>query len=162
MEEFRQKWAIVALLEDIKDGAVFHYTEFPLHITLAGVFAIDKNGLWLAEGLTNLLTEQKMFEVHTDKKDAFGPNKDVAVMKIVKTQELIGLYNMIHEWLLESGAIYHEPEYQGNNYLPHSTFQKSSLLNENETREIKSVSIIDLFPNGDGYQRKVFKTIELK
>ncbi len=162
MEKFTQKWAIIALLEDIQDGAEFYHTDFPLHITLAGVFAIDKNGLWLAEGLNNLLTDQKMFDVQADKKDMFGPNKDVQVMKVMKTPELLSMYNKLHKWLLESGAIYNESRYQGDGYLPHSTFQKSGLLNENEVRQIKSVSIIDLFPNGDGYQRKVFKTIDLK
>jgi 2'-5' RNA ligase len=162
MEKLTQKWAIIALLKDIQDGTGFYYTDFPLHITLAGVFAINKSGLWLIESLTNLLTDQKTFDVQTDKKDMFGPNKDVAVMKIVKSPELVSFYDKIHKWLLESGAIYNEPQYQGDDYLPHSTFQKSSSLNENETLQIKYVSIIDLFPNGDGYQRKVFKTIELK
>ncbi len=162
MEKFTQKWAIIALLEDVHDGTEFYYTEFPLHITVAGVFAIDKNGTWLAQGLTDLLADQKIFEVRTDKKDMFGPNKDVAVMKIVKTPELISLYNKIHKWLLKSGAIYNEPQYQGDGYLPHSTFQKSGILNENEIWQIKSVSLIDLFPNNDGHRRKVLKTIDLK
>ncbi len=162
MEDLTQKWAIIALMENVQDGAEFYYTDFPLHITLAGVFAINKKGLWLAERLTNLLMDQKTFKIQTGKKDMFGPNKDVAVMKIMKSPELLGMYNKIHSWLLESGAIYNEPQYQGYGYLPHSTFQKSGLLNENEVRQIKSVSIIDLFPNGDGYKRKVFKTIELK
>jgi 2'-5' RNA ligase len=162
MEEFTQKWAIIALLEDVRDGATFYYTDFPLHITLAGVFAINKDGSWLAEGLSDLLTGQKRFEVQADKKDMFGPHKDVAVMKIAKTPELTSLYSKIHQWLLESGARYNEPQYQGSNYLPHSTFQKSGLLHEDETRQIKSVSIIDLFPNGDGHQRKICKTIKFE
>lgn len=162
MEAFTQKWAIIAMLEAVPDGVEFYHTDFPLHITLAGVFAIDKNGPWLAEGLSDLLTDQEMFDVQADKKDMFGPNKDVPVMRIIKTPELLSMYGKIHRWLLESGAIYNEPRYQGDGYLPHSTFQKSGVLNENEVRQIKSVSIIDLFPNGDGYQRKVFKTVELR
>jgi 2'-5' RNA ligase len=162
MEKFTQKWAVIALLEEVDEGSEFYYTDFPLHVTLAGVFKIDQEGSWLAKELVDILAGQKAFSVTTDIKDMFGPNKDVAVMKIVKTPELMDLYSKIHNWLLASGAIYNEPEYQGAGYLPHSTFQKSDLLKEGEIKHIKSISIIDLFPNGDGYQRKVFKTIELE
>jgi len=91
----------------------------------------------------------------------FGPNEDIAVMKIEKTSELMELYSKIHGRLLESGAVYNEPNYQGVGFLPHSTIQKSGKLITGQKANIDSVSIIDLFPNGDGCQRKVFKAIEL-
>ncbi len=160
MEKPTQKWGIIALLEDIQDGAEFHYTEFPLHITLAGVFSIGLNGETLTNELADLLVDQKIIEVKSDKKDMFGPNRDVEVMKMERSPELLNLYNKIHSWLLVSGAVYNDPQYQGDGYLPHSAFQKNGFLNENEIREIRSVSIIDLFPNSDGYKRKVFRTIK--
>ena len=44
MEKLTQKWAVLSLLEDMGEGAVFRYTDFPLHLTLAGVFAAEKTG----------------------------------------------------------------------------------------------------------------------
>lgn len=161
MSKFTQKWAIIALLEEIPDGTEFYYTDYPLHMTIAGVFELDKSGLWLSENLTRLLINQKEFDIKAGAEDHFGPDKDIQVMKIIESPELLKFYNKIHNWLLSYGAIYNEPQYQGEGYLPHSTFQKSGRLNEGEIRHIKSVSIVDLFPNNDGHRRKIFKTIEL-
>jgi len=44
MQKFTQKWAIIALLENTNEGAEFYFTDFPLHLTVAGVFKIDHDG----------------------------------------------------------------------------------------------------------------------
>ena len=161
METFTQKWAIISLLEDAKEGDEFYYTDFPLHVTLAGVFAVDKKGQQLASELAELLHNQHPVEIEADEKDMFGPKQDIPVMKVRKTSALMDLYKLIHEWLEDSGARYNAPQYQGEGYLPHSTFQKSGSLAQGEKRTLRSVSLIDLYPNNDGYQRKIFTTIEL-
>lgn len=161
METFKQKWAIISLLEDVDEGTEFYYTDFPLHLTLAGVFASDRNGQQLTEGLKGLLSTRSPFEIEANEKDMFGPEKNIAVIRIVKTPELMDLYQHIYTWLNGLGAIYNSPEYQGDGYLPHSTFQKTSYLKVGEKRVLSSVSLIDLFPNNDGYRRKIYKTIKL-
>lgn len=161
MKEYTQKWAIVSLLEDIKEGSEFHYTDFPLHMTLAGVFSINKNGQQLVNELTELLRRQHSLEIEAEKKDMFGPEKNIAVMRIKKTPELLKLYELIYRWLENSGAKYNSPEYQGDGYLPHSTFRKSGSLSQGEKRIVGSISLIDLSPENDAYKRKIFKTIEL-
>ncbi len=162
MEKFSQKWAVVALLDSVAEGSEFYFTDIPLHVTLAGVFKIDYNGIKLSEELSELISDQEPFTITVGERDMFGPAEDVSVMRIIKSPELLALYNKIHTWLVQSGAEYNEPHYEGLNFLPHSTVQKSALLHTGEVKHIKSVSIIDLLPNGDGYQRKVFKTIHFK
>lgn len=160
-ELFTQKWAIVSLLEDVDESAEFHYAEFPLHVTLAGVFATSKTGQELAAELAELLEDQEPIAIKATRKDLFGPNKNIAVMRIEKRPELLRLHRIIYDWLEKSGVIYNMPEHQGEGYLPHSTFQKSGRLIDGEERLLTSVSLIDLYPNGNGYQRKIAKTIEL-
>ncbi|OGL30528.1 hypothetical protein A3F37_01500 [Candidatus Saccharibacteria bacterium RIFCSPHIGHO2_12_FULL_41_12] len=162
MEKFTQKWAIIVLFENVTEGFRFYYTSSPLHLTLAGVFKIDHDGVWMSNQLASLLSDQSRFLIVAHKKAMFDKNKEVAVMKIKKTDELMELYQKIYNWLEKSEAIYNEPQYQGEGYLPHSTFQKSGKLQAGQKVWVKSVSIIDLFPDGDGYQRKIFKTIDLK
>jgi len=162
MEKFTQKWAIISLLEHAREGSVFVHTDFPLHVTLAGVFSIEKTGQELVDELKQILAKRSSVELEADEKAMFGPNKDIAVMKVKKTAGLMSLYIGIHEWLKNAGVTYNSPEYQGDGYLPHSTFQKTALLKPGEKRLLKSVSLIDLFPNNDGYQRKIFKTIDLQ
>lgn len=161
MEAFTQKWAIISLLEQVEDGTEFHYTDSPLHVTFAGVFAAPVDGNKLVAGLVNILAEQKSVEIQADKMDMFGPNKDIPVMKIKKGAALMALYGVIYMWLDKSEVKYNSPEYQGKGYQPHSTFQKTGSLRPGEKRLLKTVSLIDMYPHSDGYQRRIFKTVDL-
>lgn len=161
MENFSQKWVIASLLEELKDGTQFNYTDFPLHLTLAGVFAVNLSGEQLAAGIKTILLKQKQLTIIAHKSALFGPNHDIKVMQVIKSPELMLLYLKIHNWLVKNKAIYNSPEYQGEGYSPHCTDQKSGSLKSGESSTITSVSLIDLYPNGDGYQRKIIKTINL-
>lgn len=162
MEKLTQKWAIVAFLENVDEGAEFYYTDFPLHVTFAGVFATSMSGRQLADELAGLLAGVQAIEIEADSGGMFGPNSNVAVMKVIKTPGLMNIYSMIHGWLRDMGATFNSPQYEGEGYIPHSTPQKSGSLREGERRLLNSVSIIDLFPNGDGHRRKVHTTIKLQ
>lgn len=160
MEKFTQKWAIIILLENHVDGSEFYFTDFPLHVTLAGVFAIKYSGAELIEMLQKLTATMNPFEMIADEEALFGDNKDIAVMKILQTPELMELYELIHNELLKRGVIFNTPRHEGNGYIPHSTYQKSGRLHSGEKVFAKSISLIDLLPNGDGLMRKITKTIQ--
>jgi len=161
MEKLTQKWAIIAPLESMEEGAEFLPSEFPLHITLAGVFAINNTGTVLSEKLLELLAHQTAFQAFTDTDEYFGPNKDIYVMKLQKTPELMSLYHKIHDTLNQLGATFNEPQYEVDGYIPHSTVQKNVRLSTNQVISVNTVAIVDLFPNGDGHKRKIFKIITL-
>jgi 2'-5' RNA ligase len=160
MEKLTQKWAIIAPLQSVQEGSEFSPSDFPLHMTLAGVFAIEFDGATLSEKLSALLAHQAPFEVTAGTEDFFGPNKDIAVMTLQRTPELMALYNTIHNELITLNAIFNTPQYEDEGYIPHSTKQKHAIVTNGESVLIDSVSIIDLFPNGDGHRRKIFKTIQ--
>lgn len=160
MEKFTQKWAIIIPLENHPDGSEFYYTDFPLHITVAGIFTTKDSGAELEEMLHVLIKSTKPFEVVADEEALFGDNKDIAVMKIHTAPELIHLYELIHSELLKRGAVFNMPHHEGTGYIPHSTYQKSGRLHPSEKVVATSISLIDLFPDGDGLMRKIAKTIK--
>lgn len=161
MEVLTQKWVIAALLEEVDDGVMFLNTDWPLHITLAGVFAIDKNGSWLATELGRLLEDQAAVTVTAEEPAMFGVNQDVPVMKVQKTPELLGLYEKIHLWLTQSGAVFNSPQYESEGYAPHSTEQKTGKLEVGQQLTIKSISVVDMLPDSEGEQRRIIATIPL-
>lgn len=161
MEKFTQKWAIVSLLEDVEEGSEFYFTDFPLHVTLAGVFSTPADKDQLVHGLAGLLRKQSLIEIEADEADFFGPNEDIPVMRIKQSGELKKLHLQIHDWLTSLHVEYNSPQYQGSGYHPHCTVQRDTSLSLGEQRVLTSVSLIDLFPNNDGYQRKIVKTIQL-
>jgi hypothetical protein len=91
----------------------------------------------------------------------FGSEQNIAVMLIKETPELMNLYETIHAWLVHSSTRFDTPEYEATGYLPHSTFQNTGSLIPGEKRLVRSISIVDLFPNNDGHRRKIAKTIAL-
>ena len=54
---YSQKYTLVAFLKPLEVGAEFHMADWPLHITLADVFAIDLSPS-LEQQLTELLASQ--------------------------------------------------------------------------------------------------------
>lgn len=161
MDKPAQKWVILTLIDDLSEGSEFYIADNPLHVTLAGVFTINHDGDWLVSELCKILSGQKPFSITADEKAMFGPNKDIPVIKIVKTPEIIRLHNKLYKWLIDAGAVFDEPNYQGGNYIPHCTVQNSISLKTGETRKISTVSFIDMLPGGKADYRKVLKTIEL-
>lgn len=159
--KFTQKWAVAGLLAPIEEGSKFPADAFPLHITLLGVFAIDYDGQTLAEMLADELRDQKAVPITVGPMVRLGPNGDVEAMSIKKTDEIVGLHKRLYRLISSAGAVFNDPQYQDDNYLPHSTNLKGHGLTEGGQFELASLSLIDLYPDNDGRLRKVAKNFEL-
>jgi 2'-5' RNA ligase len=161
MDKLTQKWAIAAFLEPVEDGFEFHRSDIPLHVTLAGVFASEMDGQQLGETLAELLCSVTSFDVEGGEDLFWGENGEITVVQIKESRELKKLYNRIYDKLVSEGTVYNEPHFEGEANVLHSTVQKHDRLENGQKTRIKSVSLVDMFPNSDGYQRKVVKTINL-
>jgi 2'-5' RNA ligase len=160
MQEFTQKWSLVAFLEPVQEGAEFFWRDWPQHVTLADVFAAEWSGAVLAEKLSTLLTDQQPMTLNAEAEARWGENGEAHVMLLQKTPEIISLHSKIYDGLTNAGAVFNEPQYQGEGFVPHSTVQTHASLNPGSEIKIESISVIDMLPNNDGHQRKVLKTIE--
>ena len=158
--KFAQKWAVVGLLSNIEEGSQFPADAFPLHITLLGVFAVDENGATLAEMLADELREQPPIHITVGPIVHLGPHGEVEAMSVVKTDEILSLHKRLYRLMVATGAIFNDPQYQNDNYLPHSTKLKGHGLDEGAQFEFNSLSLIDLFPYNDCRQRRVSKTFQ--
>jgi 2'-5' RNA ligase len=160
MEKLTQKWCIAAFFDELNDGYEFHRTEVPLHVTLAGVFAIDDNGFELSRKLNELLEQSKPFNIRAGDTTHWGLNKEIEVVLIEKSSEMSGLLMQIYEFLKDNGVVFNEPEFEGEGHILHSTVQKSGKLKKGETVNINKVSLVDMFPNNDGMRRKIVSTVK--
>lgn len=161
MTKFSQKYAIISLMEPIKEGTEFPAAHFPLHITLIGVFAIAYDGKTMAEMMQDLVKQQLPVTVQVQQPAMFGPHQDVEVMTIEKSTELVDLHYKLYNLLVKSGAVFNDPQFQAEGFKPHSTVQKDKRLQTGQSVTIDSLSIIDLFPAGNGQRRKILKTLKL-
>lgn len=161
MTKYSQKYAIIALIEPIDEGTEFPAANFPLHITLIGVFAIRYDGKTMAQMMDNLVKEQRPVRVRVEGPAMFGPHRDVEVMTIEKSNELVDLHLKLYDLLSKAGAVFNDPQFQAEGFKPHSTVSNGQRLKTGSIVTIDSLSIIDLFPGGDGQRRKILKTLRL-
>lgn len=161
MQKFTQKWSLIALLEPAEEGFEFFWKDYPLHVTLASVFAIDWKANDAPSKLEDLLATVPVVETKAIKEGHWGDESQYHVMLLEKNEEITELHNLIHRFLLESGVVFNQPEFEGEGYIPYSTIQKHARLDPGDPVQIHSITILDMFPHEDGYQRKIGPTYEL-
>ncbi len=161
MQPFTQKYAIIQLFENVAEGTEFPASDWPLHSTIADTFTIDWDVPTMVEKLTELLKDhaQATSEVEDDR--FFGDNGQIQVTLIKKTDDLVKLHYDVIDLLEQGGWKPNDPQFAKEGFLPHSTVQPHSRLNKGDEVIFNTLSIIDMFPNQDPYQRKVLKTIKI-
>lgn len=161
MTGFTQKYTIVQLLEPVAEGAIYKPADWPLHVTLTDIFAID----WDEETLLqNCIHEsQKLQTVSTIAADDvwFGDEKNVQVTLLEKNEAITKLHLELVSFLEKGNVRFNVPEFVGNDFKPHVTVQKDKRLHKGDEVIINTLTVIDMFPDGDPYLRKILKTIPI-
>ena len=134
-------------------------SEWPVHVTLADVFAVDRHDVGIDEKVADLLA--KIYPVTTSARidDVLGTTP---VVLLDKTAPLTQLHTDIVNLLEANDATFNTPEFTKDGFLPHSTIQKSGRLHVGDTITIDSISLVDMFPGGNWEQRKVLTTFDMR
>lgn len=131
-------------------------SDWPLHVTFADVFAIDRDSTDIDEKMKNVLRSQHAVLVTPKHQAKLG---DTAVILVEKTDELLKQHTLIVDLLEQNGAIFNTPAFTREGFLPHCTIQKTGMLRNNVV--IDELALVDMFPNGDWQQRKILATFKL-
>jgi 2'-5' RNA ligase len=160
-QKFTQKYTIIQLFEDLEDGYEFSSDAWPLHSTLVDVFAIDWSVDEMVSHLNNLLSTHMTAPTVVIGSDSFGPQKQIQVTLLDRTDALVRLHNDVVDLLSEGGLKLNDPQYAREGFLPHATVQKHAKLNIDDKVTFNALSIIDMYPNENPYGRKILKTIKI-
>lgn len=152
---YSQKYTLVHLFTPLQEGAEFHMADWPLHTTLADVFAIDRHEVKIDAQLAELALNTQAVEVSAVGESVLGTTP---VVLLEKTAPLKQLHDNIVTLLEQNGVVFNSPEFTKDGFLPHCTIQKSGRLEIGDAISIDSISLVDMFPNDDWQQRKVLAT----
>lgn len=133
-------------------------TDWPLHITLADVFAVDREATDIDAKLEKMLSKQQKPTVVARNDTVLGTTP---VVLIEKTDELTDLHHQIIDLLESNGAVFNTPEFTRGGFLPHCTIQKSGRVNSGDGITINEITLVDMFPNNDWQRRKVINVYKL-
>ncbi len=161
MPQFTQKYTVIQLFEDVPEGTQFSANSWQLHATIADTFAIDWDVSTMIERLTQLLSSYAPATSVVEDDRFFGDQGQVQVALLRKTDDLVKLHYDVIECLKQGGWKPNEPQFAREGFLPHSTVQKHTRLNKGNEVIFNALTIIDMFPGEDPYQRKVIKTIKI-
>lgn len=161
MHTFTQKYTIIQLFEEASEGTQFTSTNWPLHTTVVDTFAIDWNAPTMIRKLKRLLGAYPQATSVAKEDTFFGPEKQTQVVLLKKTDSLVKLHYDVIALLKEGGLKLNDPQFAREGFLPHATVQKHARLHKGDRVTFSALSLIDMFPDKDPYQRKVLKTIKL-
>lgn len=150
---FTQKYTIVQFIDSIADGTAYPCTEWPLHVTLADVFAVDWSASELIAIVEQVVRQVKPFQAVTQWDTHFGPSKEVQVTLLEKCQPLIELHTRLVAALRPGNVRFNAPQYTLDGFTPHATVQHAGRLYEGDVVTFSALNVIDMFPGGDPYQR---------
>ena len=161
MQQFTQKYTIIQLFKDISEGTQFSASNWPLHVTIADTFAIDWDVPTMVEKLTQLLSSRTSATSVVENDRFFGDQRQVRVALLKKTDDLVKLHQDVIKVLERGGWKPNDPQFAKEGFLPHSTVQKHTRLNKGDEVIFNALTIIDMFPGENPYQRRVIKTIKI-
>jgi 2'-5' RNA ligase len=159
---FTQKYAIIQLFEDAPEGLEFSSDNWPLHSTIADTFAIDWDVKTMVRELTMLLTDMPIVESIGLDDHLFGSEGQVRVTLLSRTDALAKLHYAVIELLEKGGWKPNDPQFAKDGFLPHVTVQKHARVHKGDKVTFNALTIIDMFPGGDPYKRKVLKPLHLQ
>lgn len=159
MNKYSQKYCLVTFFDELDDGTQFKYSQWPMHITIADTFACDKINK-ATEALQSLIPNQNEINTSMGEDEYFGADKQVHVTLVNMNEKLLALHMEVVEILKSKGAVFNDPQYIEDGYKAHVTVQKNFRLNEGDTITLNSVSLVDMFYEGDHQQRKILKTFQ--
>lgn len=154
MSEFIQKWTVVSFVEP-PASREFDRSEWPLHVTLAPIFACSLGGTGLTGFLAESVYQQEAFDLKVVETAIWA--KPVALLD--KSPDIMQLHRRITGTLRQLNSVFDEPEYIGRAYKPHCTSQQDRSLEIGDSVQIASISLVDMFPGGNARERRIVKTI---
>ncbi|HEU4966102.1 MAG TPA: 2'-5' RNA ligase family protein [Candidatus Saccharimonadales bacterium] len=157
-----QKYVIVQFLESVADGTEYDAKHWPLHVTLASNFVVDRRAVDLFGELAELASNECSVTTTAGDDDYFGPQKQVHVTALTMTLELQTLHNHIIGLLKNLGAVFDEPQFQEEGYRAHATVQANKRLYKGDTVTIDELTVVDMFPKNDVTRRRTMRTFRLR
>ncbi len=156
---YSQKYCLVAFVNPVDVGFEFDVADWPLHITLADVFAIDRLDTNIEEKLKTLLDKLRPVETKAEKETILVTTP---VVLLERSSGLVKLHNLLIDLLEANGAKFNNPEFTRNSFIPHSAIQKSEHIKKDTTLMIDTIYLIDMFPGYNWQQRKVLAAFKLQ
>ncbi len=139
--------------QQIDEGESFPMTEWPLHITVADIFAITVTDDLMAD-LEGYINFQPYTNSYIKDEGILGVTP---VWLLQNTLELQKTHDTLVGIVENHGAVFNTPAFTRSGFIPHITKQAHSNLKIGDKISLSTTSLVDFFPGENWQQRKVIK-----
>jgi 8-oxo-dGTP pyrophosphatase MutT (NUDIX family)/2'-5' RNA ligase len=161
IDQNTHKYVVAHLLRPIEDSSEYQTNNSPLHVTLLQIFSLPKKDVKkLVDKLNTVTNNLRPFSVFAEGSAMFGPNKDVPVITVKRTPQILDLHLKLIESIKTLNPGYIFPGFMKDNFSPHCTIEPNQQIKPGDKINIDSFSLLDCGENDDGLIR-VIKTFKL-
>ena len=134
---------VIASIKNLPDQQLFKRHNWPLHLTLLGNFYSNIDQDLLLKLFSDSSKGIRKVKVKCKSKQMFGPNKNIPVMELVKTEELNDIHHGLYE-ALKTEITLERPYINLKDYRPHVTDQADDKMHINDIFNLDSISLVKL------------------
>ena len=160
-QKFSQKWTIVALLDDTQPGYEFNMKNWPRHVTMMPVFAVDLDSVGLTQVVEKVASEFRSVDGKIASHVQWGKDGQLQVALLEANKSLQSMHDALCNQLAKSNLLFNEPNYAYANFKPHVTKYQDKVLSIGDTVRITNLCVVDMFPNDEPFERRIVSRIEL-
>ncbi|MFT4532275.1 MAG: hypothetical protein ACI9T8_000288 [Candidatus Saccharimonadales bacterium] len=157
-QKYSQKYTVVCFIEPRDKFDNFSASDWPLHVTILDTFKSNIQIDELCDRLREYASKTATFDALPIKQAMLGEEKDVPVKLLKVDRDIASLHSELLKLSDKSGIVFNTPEFTGKGFLPHVTDRKLAELEIGTPYRLVSISLIDMFPDGDYMQRRVVDT----
>jgi hypothetical protein len=161
MTQLTQKYTIAQLLEPMSEGQEYVPSDWPLHVTLVDIFAVDDVSAVITE-IENLPPRHDPITATALHDEYFGPQHQTQVTILDMSDELVALHYELIAVLKRAGAMFNNPQYIETGFRAHASVRPAARLQAGEVVTFTELAVIDMFPNQNPNRRKILKLLPLQ
>lgn len=143
----------------IDTGSPFE-SRIPLHVTLLHWFESNAPVKKITEGAREVLQVTRPMTTYATEEDLFGPDLDIPVMRLARTQEMLDLHIALLGFVKNIKGTLLGAQWTGSDaWNPHVTHALETRLSVGDVVEIDSIDLIAGHADGS---RTLIDTVRLK
>ena len=158
---YSQKYSIVQFVEPVQENFEFSMDNWPLHVTLADVFAVELNEPFM-DGLASYIAAEPRLLIKADNYDSFGDGDNRILVTMMKNNhQLQLLHDRLIDFLEQYDTVFNSPQFTRKGFVPHATYQNGMRIEAGREVSVEELSLIDMYVDGDWRKRKLLRNFKL-
>jgi len=153
-----QKYVAVHFFTPQPNGFRFHKAAWPPHVTILPRLTLGTSLETFTAKLKESVQHIQPFKITITGPEFFGQDQTIPVLIVDPSPDILKTHTGLLKMCVGLRCTYDEPAYNGAGYRPHVSVQKNNTIEVGQTFPLDTITLVDMYPDGDITQRLVLET----